>query len=451
MGMGGGDQPSTPPPNFNKPTPASHPIIIETYTAAPKTEDGSSDDQSSMHSSQRESLPTDDGNYQPQSPRSSLHSDDSNMDQSFVDPCVLNRGPRLHSTSSFLYPIQCPQVLANDLPIHPSTHFVRREDCTVERIGEYEQNLRENREAIYDLTNYISIHRSYHRIQENARDSAFEVICKAAAKNPTASFNSPENIARTRAMCAIQMENSFSYILDLERRLAIFQLLEVRNAAEISAMRFGYNYVRQHPSDEFVIFVMEEGHILQRVNPFIPSRFSGPRDEEPENPEDHVPTPKPESPRRFPRNNILTNQLNSPQPNFDVVHIDHAFEMTKYFNKKRNILIVYPNDSKIFKSLTKTMDNNIAIIHDAIKKYYTSGKYEQQLKNMTGEYFKFTNQLELSHIDFDFKKHYIFELDDYIRQKLDGNMLWFYDTYNCIEDVKTKISNMFKRLFATKI
>jgi len=97
------------------------------------------------------------------------------------------------------------------------------------------------------------------------------------------------------------MENSFSYILDLERRLAIFQLLEVRNAAEISAMRFGYNYVRQHPADEFVIFVMDEGHILQRVNPFIPSRFSGPRDEEPENPEDHVPTPKPESPRRFPR------------------------------------------------------------------------------------------------------------------------------------------------------
>jgi hypothetical protein len=261
--MGGGDQPPTPPPNFNKPTLASHPVIIETYTAAPKSEDGSSDDHSSFQSSMRESLahPDNDGNYQPQSPRSSLHSDD-NMDQSFVDPCVLNRGPRLHSTSSYLYPIQCPNVIMNNLPIHPSIHFVRREDCTVERIGKYEQNLRENREAIYDLTNYISIHRSYHQIQENARDNAFEVICKAAAKNPTAAFNSPENVERTRAMCAIQMENLFSYILDLERRLAIFQLLEARNAAEISAIRFGYNYVCQHPSDEFVIFVMEEGHIL---------------------------------------------------------------------------------------------------------------------------------------------------------------------------------------------
>ncbi len=57
--------------------------------------------------------------------------------------------------------------------------------------------------------------------------------------------------------------HSFNPILDLEQRLAIFQLLEVRNAAEISAMRFGLNYARQHPSDEFVIFVMEEGHILQ--------------------------------------------------------------------------------------------------------------------------------------------------------------------------------------------
>jgi hypothetical protein len=78
---GRGDQPPTPPPNFNKPTPASHPVIIETYTAAPKSEDGSSDDQSSFQSSMRESLahPDNDGNYQPQSPRSSLHSDD-NMD-----------------------------------------------------------------------------------------------------------------------------------------------------------------------------------------------------------------------------------------------------------------------------------------------------------------------------------------------------------------------------------
>jgi hypothetical protein len=50
------------------------------------------------------------------------------------------------------------------------------------------------------------------------------------------------------------------------------------------------------------------------------------------------------------------------------------------------------------------MDNNIAIIHDSIKQYYTLGEFEPQLKNMTGEYFKFTNQLEQSHVDFEFKK-----------------------------------------------
>ncbi len=245
--------------------------------------------------------------------------------------------------------------------------------------------------------------------------------------------------------------NDFNYILDVEERLAIFQLLEVRNAAEISAMRFGLNYARQHPSDEFVIFVMEEGHILQRTNPFLPSKFSGPRVEATKNPEDHLPFPAPGTPRRFPRNNVLTNKLNSPDANFDVVHIDHAFQISKYFNKNKNILIVYPNDSNILKSLRKTMDNNIAIIHDSIKQYYSSGKYEIQLKNMTGEYFKFTDQLEVSHIDFDFKKEYIWELNDYIRQKLDGNMLWFYETYKCIEDLKTKISNMFKKLYVTKI
>jgi hypothetical protein len=95
------------------------------------------------------------------------------------------------------------------------------------------------------------------------------------------------------------------------------------------------------------------------------------------------------------------------------------------------------------------MDNNIGIIHDSMQQYYTSGKYELQLKNMTCEYFKFTNQLDLSDIDFDF--NIILELDDYKRQKLDGNMLWFYKTYNCLEDLKTKISSMFKKLYSTKI
>jgi hypothetical protein len=73
------------------------------------------------------------------------------MKQSFVDPCVLNRGPRLYSTSSYIYPIQCPQILANDCPVHPSTHFVRREECSLKRIAEYEQNLRENCEAIFQI------------------------------------------------------------------------------------------------------------------------------------------------------------------------------------------------------------------------------------------------------------------------------------------------------------
>ena len=59
------------------------------------------------------------------------------------------------------------------------------------------------------------------------------------------------------------MENSYDYILDLEQRLAIFQLLEACNAAEISAMRFGYNYAPQNLADGFVIFVMEQGNFLQ--------------------------------------------------------------------------------------------------------------------------------------------------------------------------------------------
>lgn len=437
---GGGSEPPTTPPNFIKPTPASHPVIIESYTRDPNsnpedhdTIEGTSGDEGSVVSP-------------------SGSSSDSNMDQSFVDPCVINRGPRLHSTSSFLYPIQCPEVLANNLPVHPSTHFVRREDCTAVRIQEYEQRLRETRESIYDLVNYIPIHQSYHRISESARENAFGTICKAAERNPHISFLSPENIARTKALCAVRMENSFDYILDLERRLAIFRQLEVRITAELSAMRFGHNYARQHPSDEFVIFVMEEGNVLQRTNPFQPSRFSGPNIEVPEMPEDHFPTPAPGTPRRLPRSNVHTNQLAEPSPpHFDVIHIEHTFQLINCFNKNRNVLIVFPGDSDTFRSLTRTMDNNLIIIHDSIKRYYTSGRFEPQLKNISSEYFKFTTQLRLSHIDFKFKNDYIMELDDYIRHQLDGNMRWFYDTWYCLEDLKMKISQMFQKLYSTKI
>jgi hypothetical protein len=55
---------------------------------------------------------------------------------------------------------------------------------------------------------------------------------------------------------------------------------------------------------------------------------------------------------------------------------------------------------------------------------------------MTAEYLKFITQLEFSHIDFNFKKHYILKLDNFIRQQLDVNMSWLYNTYNSMEDLK---------------
>jgi hypothetical protein len=133
-------------------------------------------------------------------------------------------------------------------------------------------------------------------------------------------------------------------------------------------MRFGYNYAPQNLADGFIIFVMEQGNFLQWTNPFHVSRFSGPRVEQPENFEDASPDfTTPSTPRRLPRSDILSNSINEPSSHFDIVHIDHAFQLTKYFNKNKNVLIVFPDDLKFFRSLTKTMDNNIAIIHDSIQ------------------------------------------------------------------------------------
>jgi len=51
-----------------------------------------------------------------------------------------------------------------------------------------------------------------------------------------------------------------------------------RNLAEQNGACLGINYIRDHPNDEFVIFVIEQGNFLQRTNPFYPPQFSANHD-----------------------------------------------------------------------------------------------------------------------------------------------------------------------------
>ncbi len=50
------------------------------------------------------------------------------------------------------------------------------------------------------------------------------------------------------------------------------------------------------------------------------------------------------------------------------------------FNKNKKCFDWVSQQLIFFKSLTKTMNNNIIFIQDAIKRYYTSGFFELQLK-----------------------------------------------------------------------
>ena len=112
---GGGDQPPTRPPFFTKPTPASKPFLGRKLVVKDRnfesdddnTPTGTSGDESEFTSESESAFP----------------------DESFQDPCVVNKGPRVHGSSSRIFPIQCPASLKNYLPIHPSTHFITREMC----------------------------------------------------------------------------------------------------------------------------------------------------------------------------------------------------------------------------------------------------------------------------------------------------------------------------------
>jgi len=464
-GTGGGGQPPTRPPFVTKPTPASKPGFVKILKVPTPRPDASESD------SEFTPEGTSDDGWDSDAPHTPVERFNHfrELETSLVDSCVANLGPRVHSSSSDIYPVNCPEIIDNRLPIHPSTHFIRSEQCTEAGLDAVLQRLAENQEAIVDATNELEILNNFMRIQQNSQANVFADVCKARIVNPNAPFLTVENVDRTKAMCVENIQRTANFVRHLECRLRSLRQTVNRDLAEQSAISFGRNYARHHPNEEFVIFLLEEGNVIQRTNPFHPSRFSP--TEEPEEPAARVTLAPPnldgpvrkKTPSKRPRDkrsNVLSNRLDSQvdsrvdsqvELHFDVMKIDHVFQMANLFHLKKNILIVFPDSAKIFQSLTKTMDNNLIILHDSVKTYYTSGRYEANLKMMTSDYFKFTNALERSSVDLDFKKHFILELNDFVRQKLGDQLKWFYNPYDSIEEVRTKILNVSQKMYSIKI
>ncbi len=422
-GSGGGDQPPTRPPFFTKPTPASKPLLGRKLVVKDpnigsdndNTPTGTSGDESEFTSESESAFP----------------------DESFQDPCVVNKGPRVHGSSSRIFPIQCPASLRNYLPIHPSTHFITREMCTQTFLHSVQEMLRDNNEELNNVRERIVYERNHERFIK----SEYE----------------------TQELYSNRMRWQENSRIDLELRLNQLGRTINRHLAEVSAAQFGINYQRSHPYDEFVIFIREDGNILQRTNEYSPSRFENEQTTSTTTAKPTV-TLRKEYPERHPRDkrsNVHTNQLDvsshvgvtppinvtppmnvdlptNATPEFKVVWVNHVFEMATLFENPENVLVVYPNKNLIFKALTKTMDNNFKILQDLIKGYYSSG-YKASLDHTALAYLKFTSKLEHSLLPIDFKKRYISEVDDLIKQQLQSDMRWYHNPLRALEDLNTKI------------
>ena len=420
---GGGDQPPTRPPFFTKPTPASKPLLGRKLVVKDPNI-GSDDDNTPTGTSGDESEFT-------------SESESAFPDESFQDPCVVNRGPRVHGSSSRIFPIQCPASLRNYLPIHPSTHFITREMCTQTFLHSVQEMLRDNNEELTNVRERIVYERNHERFIK----SEYE----------------------TQELYSNRMRWQENSRIDLELRLNQLGRTINRHLAEVSAAQFGINYQRSHPYDEFVIFIREDGNILQRTNNYSPSRFDIKKTTSTTTAKPTV-TLKKEYPERHPRDkrsNVHTNQLDvsshvgvtppinvtppmnvdlptNATPEFKVVWVNHVFEMATLFENPENVLVVYPNKNLIFKALTKTMDNNFKILQDLIKGYYSSG-YKASLDHTALAYLKFTSKLEHSLLPIDFKKRYISEVDDFIKQQLKSDLRWYHNPLRALEDLNTKI------------
>ena len=466
---GGGDQPPTRPPFFTKPTPASKPFLGRKLVV--KDRNFESDDDNTPTGTSGDDTPT--GTSGDESEFTS-ESESAFPDESFQDPCVVNRGPRVHGSSSRIFPIQCPASLRNDLPIHPSTHFITREMCTQTFLLSVQEMLRNNNAELDRLKRAID-HAS--RVLKEAREnqlSLLENACKERNKDFAKMYSSKAFEPARRVVEHFRLGQQ-NQIDDLELRYNHLRATINRQLAEVSAAQFGINYQTSHPYDEFVIFIREDGNILQRTNNYSPSRFDIKKTTSTTTAKPTVTLKKeyPETHPRDKRSNVHTNQLDVSShvgvtppinvtppmnvtlpvnvvPQFEVVVINHVFEMAALFEHPKNLLVVYPNKNLIFKALTKTMDNSFIIFHDLIKGYYPN-RYTDSLAHTTLAYFKFTSELERSSIDIDFKKHFIAELDDFIKQQLHSNLRWYYKPLGAIEDLNTKILSTEHDMFSIRV
>jgi hypothetical protein len=430
------------------PTPATVRPHLHSDADGNNTPDGTSDDQ--MGSSDASSSDNDQQNV---------------MDQTLQDRYIVNKGPRVHSSSSQLFPIQCPQMLNNQLSIHPSTHFIRRDQCTEEYLHTLNQRITANEPELERLQREFEFLTHYAGVFRQASARAIQEVCNKRQQNPYEKpILSVWDIDKIKEVCSNDHNEIERTIDELEERVSDLRRSINRDLAERNAARFGMNYMRDHPNDEFVIFVMESGNYLQRTNPYYPSRFSVNRETttttttqsstivtesnilgvlRKKTPGRYVPRDK--------RSNVETNELFTSLPLFKIVKLTFASEMIDYFQVRENVLLVLPSQTKMYLDISQVVDNNLIIVYNLINGYYTSGKYSSELDMLKKAYFDFTHQLERSSISLNDKKDLLNEINETIKLHLTTSMSWYYNTLHAIMDIKIKVFNTQAKMYAIKI
>ena len=389
------------------------------------------------------------------------------MDQTLQDRCIVNKGPRVHSSSSQLFPIQCPQMLNNQLSIHPSTHFIRRDQCTEEYMRTLNQRITANEPELERLQHELAVLTHLASVFRQATARTLQEVWDRRQEKPYEKpILSVFDIDKIKEVCSNDHDGIERTIDELEERVSDLRRSINRDLAERNAARFGMNYMRDHPNDEFVIFVMESGNYLQRTNPYYPSRFSVNRETttttttrsstivtesntlgvlRKKTPGRYEPRP------RDKRSNVETNELFTSLSSFKIVKLTFASEMVDYLQVRENVLLVLPSKTKMYLDISQIVDNNLIIFYDLIQGYYTSGRYSSELDLLQKAYFHFTHLLERSSISLNDKKDLLNEINETIKLHMSTSMGWYYKTLHAIMNIKIKVFDTQAKMYAIKI
>ena len=448
IGGGGGNGPPTQPPRYVKPTPAS---ASESHIPRKKIKAEKSHVPEGQQQEQEGGQGQDEEEFEEENVGHEVSGSSSPMDESFVDPHAYQRGPRIISSSysgsssnmfrlSRMYPIQNPRLLDPDLPFHPSSTFIRREEATYENIDAARLQLNRNQDEIGRLEHNIRAYQTFEQFiaPTTERRNFFLRYCNA---KPTRVFTleniHPEQLDAIHQICQNTEERIATEMQTLRRQQNDLENENIHLNRRLSALHVANNYARYNPTHEFVVYLIGFDNIVQLTHPLtapvqMPNFSNLPRALPLQPATASGPTPAPDL------SAVKSERPKRSLREFPVLHLNHAYEIFKHLDNSSKIIVFPSEKTEVYKELLN-FEISFKIYANLIDGWYIHHQHAASMEALRTTFLHFDTEIRTSQKNHNFKINLIQHLNKFIALQMEPTMKWYWSTEKSIMHVKSEI------------